>query len=99
MRKYFGFAFHGLSPLRVALGKGLKAYAIESAPGGAVTSVHLFVSDESVVIVRAVQTTLNSGEWEEVDTLQFKHLRTPERALAMLPLPSVWLKIVSMEKR
>lgn len=98
MSKYFGFAFRGLNPLRVALGKGLKAYAVESAPNGAVMSVQLFVSDESVVIVRSVQTTLNAGEWEEVDTLEFKHLRTSQRALAALPLPDVWLEIVSMEK-
>lgn len=98
MRKYLGFAFHGLGPLRSALGKGLKAYAIESAPGGAVTTVHLLVSDDSVVRVRSVQTTLNAGEWEEVDTLQFKHFRTSETGPPVSPLPSEWLEIVGMEK-
>src|SRR5688572_7767340 len=98
MSKYFGFAFRGIDPLRVALEKGLIAYAVESAPGGAIASVQLFVSDKSVVIVSAVQTTLNLGDWEEIDTLDFKHLRTPERTLEVLPLPEAWSEIVRMEK-
>src|SRR3954471_22408070 len=98
MNKYFEFSFRGLDPPWAALGKGLKAYALESAPGGAVVAVQLVVSDGSVVVVRSAQTTLNVGEWEEVDTLEFKHLGTSERALPALPLPEAWLEIARIEK-
>ena len=98
MSKNFRFAFHGPNSLSVVLRKGLKAYAVGSAPNGAVMSVQLFVADESVVIVRSVQTTLNVGEWEEIDTLEFKHLSAPERVLAVLPLPEAWLEIRCTEK-
>jgi hypothetical protein len=98
MKRRVGFSFHGLTPLRTALEQGLKGYAVELAPGGAVVSVQLFVSDGSIVVVRSVQSTLVVGEWEEIDTLQFRQVRMSERSLAVLPLAEVWLRIARIEK-
>lgn len=96
MKKVFAFEIENIDSLASWLGKGLSGYALQSAPHGRLTTLWLFLCDDSVLKIQSIVTTV--GSWHEVGTLVFRGLKKSDVYLDAVLLESTWSDIAAVEQ-
>lgn len=96
MKKVFSFDIENIDSLASWLGKGLSGYAVQSAPHGRLTTLWLFLCDDSVLKIQSIVTTV--GPLHEVGTLVFRHLAKVDVSLEAVLLGTDWSDISSADQ-
>jgi hypothetical protein len=99
MTHHFGFVLAGQCSPKQLLQKGLIGYTVESAPGGLLDAVRLFVAGGGIVVVRSEVSSIASDSWIEVGTLVFSQSYgvEVEGAIPVVALPEEWTDIAAIE--
>lgn len=99
MKKTLKFELEGcdsVNSLSHMLYEGIKGFAIESAQHGRPTSLWLFCSDQRVVKIQSLVTTV--GPWDEVGTLRIKCLVPSDVTPNVVSLAPAWSDIRSVRR-
>jgi hypothetical protein len=97
MTQHFGFGIAGQFSLKQLLQRGLIGYALDSAPGGLLDAVRLFIAGGGILIVRSEVTSIAAGSWDEVGTLLFTQVPHAADSIPVVTLSDEWAEIAAIE--
>lgn len=96
MKKILNFDVDGIDHLGDLLRTGLKGYATDTAQLGGMATFWCFLCNEEVLKIYSIMTDIS--DWDEVGTLTFRSAAEDRNVPKMIPLPSSWNCITSVEK-